>query len=686
MKFSHSWLKSYVAIGEDPTGFGRRLTAAGIPLEGIEGAGDDAVYDFDVFANRPDCMNHLGIAREYAALTRAPLRRPASEVPRGGHPTAEQTGVTIDAPDLCARYAARCVTGVRVGPSPDWLRGRLESIGQRSINNVVDVTNFVLWEMGQPLHPFDLARLDGGRIIVRRARPGEVLTTLDGIERRLAPEMLVIADASRPVAIAGIMGGEGTGVTGATRTVLLESAWFDPVSVRLTSRALGLRTDASHRFERGADPEGLLLALDRAARLIAETAGGTVSDPALDIHPRPQAPRATRFRPERACALLGLRIDAADMKETLTRLEFVVSGESRGEWQVRVPCFRRDVEREVDLIEEVARHRGYDDIPALRPLLPDAGDGWSGPERGLRTVRRALQSAGLSEAVNSSMVERDDCTLFDPAVESPLSIGNPLQSQASFLRGTLLPGLLRNVSHNLNHGAPACHLFEIGTAFRPSPDLPEERTLIAFVLAGRGLPVHWSLSRREVDLYDARGVVEVVADLLGLSPVTFSSDRIPFLAPGRALSVRKGERGLGLAGEIAPPILERYGLEHPVFGGEFALADLLRHSAGDRRYTPFPRFPAVRRDLALVVVKGTTFEAIGEVIRKASTVPITELQPFDRYQGPGVPEGCMSVAIQVVFQHPDRTPATEEVQRAQDTIVAALRREVGARLRGPQAQ
>jgi phenylalanyl-tRNA synthetase beta chain len=686
VRFSHAWLKTYVTLEEDPAAVGRRLTAAGIPLDGIEGTGDQAVYDFDVFANRPDCMNHLGIAREYAALTGAALKRPSADVPRGGQPTADQTTVTIEAPELCARYAARCVSGVRIAPSPEWLRRSLESIGQRSINNVVDATNFVLWEMGHPLHPFDLDRLEGRRIVVRRARPGETLTTLDGVERRLTPDILVIADARRPVAIAGIMGGEETGVTGGTRTVLLESAWFDPVSVRLTARALALHTDASHRFERGADPEGLVRALDRASCLIAETAGGTVSDPRLDVYPRPLPPRAIRFRPGRARALLGLRIEEAAMKETLTRLEFAVSEPVPEEWQVTVPPFRRDVEREVDLIEEVARHRGYDAIPAARPQLPDAGEGRSDPDRALTSIRRALQSAGLSEAMNYSMVEREDCTLFDPSLDSPLSIDNPLQSQAAFLRSSLLPGLLRNVLHNLNHGAPACHLFEIGTAFRPRHDLPEERTLIAFVLAGRGLPAHWSLPRRDTDLYDARGVIEVVAELLGLSPLTFSSDRIPFLAPGRSLGVRKEGRILGVAGEIAPRILERYEINRPVFGGEFALGDLLRDRPGVRRYVPFPRFPAVRRDLALVVAKSKTFEAIGEVVRKVSTLPIADVQPFDRYEGPGLPEGCVSLAVQVVFQHPDRTLAAAEVEKTQEAIVAALQRELGARLRGPRVE
>jgi phenylalanyl-tRNA synthetase beta chain len=681
MKFSHSWLKEYVAIAEPPERVGERLTDAGIPLDGIEGSGDGAVYDFDILTNRPDCMNHLGLGREYAALIGAALHRPAAPIPRGGRPTPEIASVAIEAPDLCARYAARCVTGIRIGPSPDWLRRRLESIGQRPISNIVDVTNFVLWEAGQPLHPFDLERLEGRSIVVRRARAGETLKTLDGVERRLTPEMLVIADARRPVALAGIMGGEATAIGPATRDILLESAWFDPVSVRRTARALGLRTDASHRFERGADPEAAVAVLDRAAALISGAAGGAVSDPAIDVHPRPESGRVVRFRPQRARALLGGDLDEAVMLEALERREFVVEARGAPDWRVRAPSFRRDIEREADLIEEVARHRGYGPIPAVLPLLPGAPEGRSREDRRARIARRGLEAAGLSEAVNYVMAEREECALFTPGAEPP-ALENPLQSQAAHLRTSLLPGLLRNVAHNLNRGLGACHLYEIGKVFRRTEGRPDERARIAFVMAGRGLPAHWSVPRREVDLYDARGAFELAADLLGISPLTFTSARIPFLEEGRALRVFRDDVQLGHLGEIAPAVLERFGIDRPVFAGDAGLEELCALPAGGRRYAPLPRFPAVRRDLAFVVDQGVGFEAIEKLVRRTASLPIAEVQAFDRYRGSGVPEGCVSLAIQVVFQHPDRTLLAEEIQEAQEAIVAALRAELGARLRG----
>ncbi len=685
MKFSHSWLGCHVAIDEDPARVGARLTAAGLPLDGLEGTGDAALYDFDIFPNRPDCMSHVGLAREYAALVDRPLQRPEVRWPAAGPEPGSAAAVAIEAPDLCRRYSARVVRGVRVAPSPAWLRARLESIGQRTINNVVDATNFVLWELGHPLHAFDLDRLQEKRIVVRVARAGERLTTLDGVERTLASEMLVIADARQPVALAGIMGGGSSEISGTTRDVLIESAWFDPVSVRRTARALGLRTDASQRFERGADPEGTLPALDRAAALLIEIAGGRAGGPPLDLYPRPLPSRVVRLRPSRARALLGLDLGEGPMREALVRREFAVTASGPDLWVVAVPSFRRDIDREVDLIEEISRHRGYDAIPSRLPLLPAArGGGRGDADRRVRVVRRALQAAGLSEAINSSMVEREDCALFTPEVTRPLAIDNPLQSQASFLRTSLLPGLLRNVAHNLNRGLPACHLFEIGTVFHTAPagGGREERTLAAFVLAGRGLPAHWSLPRREADLYDARGAIDLLADLLGLSSLAVSSDRIGFLESGRSLRAGAGGRTFGVLGEMAGPVLARYEIERPVFGGEIDLGALREIPCDERRYRPLPRSPAVRRDLAIVVATSVTFEAIERVVRSSATLPIAGVEAFDRYRGPGVPEGCVSLAIQVTFQHPERTLAAEEVQASLEAIVGALGRELGARLRG----
>jgi phenylalanyl-tRNA synthetase beta chain len=684
MRFSHEWLLDYVPLTAQPDEVGRRLTAAGLPLDGLEwrdqGDPRSAVYDLDVFTNRPDCMNHLGVARELAALYDLALRPPAGRVPPGGPPTTEAARVEIEAPALCARYAARVVLGVSVGPSPGWMKTRLEAIGQRSINNVVDATNYVLWELGQPLHPFDRDRLEDRRIIVRTARPGETLVTLDGEERRLQPEMLVIADARAPVALAGVMGGHASEIGPQTKNVLLESAWFDPVSVRRTSKVLGLHTDASHRFERGADPQATVAALDRAAALIAELAGGRVTDPPIDVQARPEPARVATLRPARTTVLLGRAPSETVMRAILGRLGFTVDAADPARWSVRVPSFRRDVTREVDLIEEIARHTGYDAIPSSLPQLHDPEGGRNAETRVVDGVRAALLGAGLTEAINFVMSDRDECLLLEPRTQ-PVAIDNPLSSEAASLRTTLLPGLLRNAAHNLNRGAAGCHLFEIGRVFEPAAGRPTERLRAAGLVTGRAILSHWSLGRREVDLYDARGAVELLLERLEWSHLRFSSDRIAAGAPVAGPRVLAGSADAGGLGEVRAEVRRRFEIERPVFAFEIDVDQCERDRPVGRRFAGLPRFPAVRRDLALVVGDTVTVNDVEEAIRGASGLPIAGLHVFDRYRGEGVPQGHASVALQVVFQHPERTLEADEVQAAQDAIVKTLETRFGARLR-----
>jgi phenylalanyl-tRNA synthetase beta chain len=683
MRFSHDWLRDYVDLPDDPPGIGRRLTSVGLPLEAIEGAPGTpggVVYDLDVFSNRPDCMNHLGVARELAAIYGVPLRRPASRLVAQGPKTSEHVAIEIAAPALCRRYAARGVLGVRVGPSPTWLKERLERLGHRSINNVVDATNFVLWEIGQPLHPFDLDRVAERRIVVRPARTGEALVTLDGVVRRLTSEVLVIADPRSVLALAGIMGGQSSEIRAETTNVLLESAWFDPVTVRRGAKGLGMHTDASHRFERGADPAAVLPALDRAAALIAEIAGGRVTDPALDVRTGPEQPRRVSMRPGRAAALLDHDPGRARMREILERLEFRVEADTPESLAAIVPSFRHDVEREVDLIEEVARHAGYDVIPSRLPAVEDAASGRPRRLQRLDAARRALLQAGYSEAVNFDLAEADESRAFEPEAR-PLAIENPLQSQAASLRTTLLPGLLRNVAHNLNRGLQAVRLFEVGSVFHPGPQGPVERARAAAVVAGLSPGSHWSAGRRDADLFDARGAAEALLDAMGDSRLRFASDRI---APGAALAgpaIERDGRACGRVGEIDPAVLRRYEIDRPVFAFELDLQAWLEAPAASRTFRPLPRVPSVRRDLALVVPDGMTIDRLEEAMRRASPLPIAAIEVFDRYRGKGVPPDHASVALQLIFQDPERTLEAETVQKAIEAIVAEAERQ-GARLRG----
>jgi len=560
------------------------------------------------------------------------------------------------------------------------MTSRLEAIGQRSINNVVDATNYVLWEMGQPLHPFDRDRLESRRIVVRTANPGETLRTLDGEERRLQADMLVIADGRVPVALAGIMGGHASEIGPQTRNVLLESAWFDPFSVRRTSKLLGLHTDASHRFERGADPLATVAALDRAAALIAELAGGQVTDPPIDLQARPEPARVATLRPTRTAVVLGRSPSEPVMQATLGRLGFAVDASNPACWSVRVPSFRRDVTREVDLIEEIARHTGYDAIPSSLPRLHDPEGGRNAATRFVDRVRAALLGAGLTEAINFVMSNRDECLLLEPRTQ-PVVIENPLSSAAASLRTTLLPGLLRNAAHNLNRGAAGCHLFEVGRVFEPATGRPAERMRAAGLVTGRAILSHWSLGWRDVDLYDARGAIELLLERLEWSHLRFSSDRIPVDAPVAGPLILAGGAEAGRLGEVRSKVRHGFEIERPVFVFEIDLDLCERDRPAGRRFAGLPRFPAVRRDLALVVSDAVTVGEVEEAIRGASGLPIAALQVFDRYRGEGVPAGHTSVALQIVFQHPERTLEADEVQAAQETIVKALGARFGARLR-----
>jgi phenylalanyl-tRNA synthetase beta chain len=568
------------------------------------------------------------------------------------------------------------VLGVRVGPSPAWLRERLERLGHRSINNVVDATNFVLWGQGQPLHPFDLDRVAEHRIVVRPARAGEALVTLDGVVRRLSPEVLVIADPRSALALAGIMGGQSSEIRAGTTNVLLESAWFDPVTVRRGAKGLGMHTDASHRFERGADPEAILPALDRAAALIAELAGGRVTDPPLDVRSGSEPARRVSLRPARAAALLDHDPGRARMREILERLEFRLEAGPPESLVAVVPSFRRDIEREVDLIEEVARHAGYDAIPSRLPAVVNAEGGRPRRLQRLDAARRALLQGGFAEAVNFDLAEADESRLFEPEVR-PLAIENPLQSQAASLRTTLLPGLLRNVAHNLNRGLQAVRLFEVGSVFHPGP---LERVRAAAVVAGLSPASHWSTGWREADLFDARGAAEALLDAMGDSRLRFASDRI---APGAALAgpaIEADGRACGRVGEVDPAVLRRFDIDRPVFAFEMDLQAWLDAPAASRTFRPLPRVPSVRRDLALVVPDRMTIDQLEEAMRRASPLPVTAIEVFDRYRGKGVPPGHASVALQLVFQA-ERTLEAEAVQKAIEAIVAEAERQ-GARLRG----
>jgi phenylalanyl-tRNA synthetase beta chain len=690
MRLLISWVREFVDVKASPEEIAAKLALRGFEVASIEPFGEpdglDGVVDFEVTANRPDCLSVLGFAREIATAYGLPIRLPSAEpdapIPLTSIPTGEsdRLKVTLEDATLCPRYAA-AVAEVAPAITPTWMSGRLQAAGLRSISPFVDITNYVLMELGHPMHAFDLAKLAGAEIRIRTARPGEVITTLDGIERKLDTEMLVIADSRRAQAIGGVMGAADSEVSGSTRTIALESACFKPASVRRTSKRLGLKTDASSRFERGADINAPVLALQRALALMQRIGAGRVIGPLIDRYPVPRGPVRLRLRRARLASLLGMSVPDGEVARILAALGLGVETAPDG-WEVVVPTFRVDLAREVDLIEEVGRHFGFDKLePTFPPMrAPAPAEDW----RILRDrlVRRTLTANGLSEAVTFGFIEAEAARTFVSQGEAAalVSVANPLSATFDTLRPSLMPGLVDAVSHNRRHGRRDVRLFEIGTRFTATDG---ETRGVGLAWTGAASGDHWSSAPREIDFFDAKGVVEELCAQLGAS-TRFVPLAVPFLVAGQAARILVADRPVGLIGLVAPAVVERRGAprQDRVFVAELDLDRLDdRRAPGDERVRPLARYPAVVRDLSIVVSDALPAEIIRGTIQSAAAAapaPLVADTFFDRYTGKGVPDDSVSLSIRLTFQAFDRTLTDADVQQSFDRILAALVREHGA--------
>ena len=693
MKISYQWLREWVAVDLSPRELATALTMAGLAVDGIEPHGGDEVLEIDLTSNRPDALSHLGVAREVAVLCDLPLRRieEATAIqPCSGARTADLTSVVIEAPDLCPRYTARLIRGVRIGPSPDWLVERLAALGQRSVNNVADITNYVMLEMGQPLHSFDFAQLRGQRIVVRRATPGERMTTLDGEERTLTPEVLVIADAERAVAIGGIKGGEDSGITDQTVDVLLEAAWFAPAQIRQTSRLLGLATEASYRFERGTDPEIVALASDRASRLIAEIAGGEILDGRIDMYPGRDAIESRRgsipFRLSRYQALTGLTVELGAAARILTALGCRV--DSGVEELVAVPpSWRIDLRIEEDLIEEVVRVVGYDRLATTLPGSAGAGSYLTG-EVERRTVRQLLTGAGYSEAISFSFVNAALDAVYSPAGEAErLQLLDPIDETQSHMRTTLVGGLLRALEHNLRHGTRNIRLFEIGKCFLAGggeEGRPAEIERLALVATGACDERDWQNAAARLDFFDLKGVLSAIPDQLARGPFEMIADTTrPWLHPGRSAEIRLADgTTVGFLGQLHPRLAAPFKLvRQPILLAELDLSRLLASPRLESRYRPLPKYPTVVRDIALLVERAIPYRQIEAAIRALDLPHLVGIRLFDRYEGKELPPTHHSLAITLRYQALDRTLTDEEIADSQSRLVDCLVQQFAAELR-----
>ena len=671
---------------------------------------NDVVIEIGVTPNRPDCLSVIGIAREVAAILETKVKYPYYGVLEKGEDIESLAAVEVLDVDGCPRYSCRLITDVKIAPSPDWLKTRLQASGIRSINNVVDVTNFILLELGQPLHAFDHNLLDGRKIIVRSAKNGELIETIDGIKRTLTNEDLVICDARKPIALAGVMGGANTEISEKTREILLESAYFNPGRVRRSSKRTNLKSESSYRFERGVDPNGVVKALDRASELIRKVAKGKVAKGKIDIYPSPIMPKEVEISTRRINSILGTDIKTEKIKEIAERLEIQALTVKDGEISLCVPTFRVDLMREIDLIEEVARHYGYNGIPLTLPVVPMKTEN-SRREKNLEDkLKGILTSFGFLEVVNYSFDDPGLLSLYND--NEQLKILNPLTKESSVMRTNLIVGILRNVSLNLNHQVQDIRIFEIGKVYFPKGNgspalttggLPKEITKISGAATGKRQLELWD--KEEFDFFDMKGILERVLEVFSISQYVRFADstirhvypeqgrrahgsleddasEIRFLNPGKSARVLAEGEELGFFGELHPEFQEKLGLPKSVYIFEIDLEKLISlEKTVEKKFASLPKFPSVRRDIALVVDDNISLGEILNEIRKVKSPLIEDLRVFDVFKGGHVSQGQKSIAVSMILRASDKTLTDEEANEVQAMAISGLQKALGAELR-----
>ena len=650
----------------------------------------DYQIEIGLTPNRPDCLSVIGVAREVAALYGKQLTLPTIKVAEARETTLTHARVAIENTAACPRYAARMIRGVKIGPSPDWMVRRLEAVGMRSINNIVDVTNYVMMELGHPLHAFDFRFVEEGRIVVKCAQEGDTFATLDGQEHQLSADDLMICDGRKAVALAGVMGGLNSEVQDDTETILLEAAYFNPVTVRRTSKRHGLHTESSHRFERGADIDMVPVALDRAAALMAELGGGEVLAGVVDVYPQALPQRQIALALVSVNRLLDLSLDAATVTGCLESIGLTVTTQAGKSdiFTVRIPSYRPDLEREIDLIEEVARLHGYDKIPVTMPIgvvdatLPPAR------QRLQKILRDMLVAAGFAETINYSFIGAnavDKIALADDDVRrSQVPILNPLSEEQAVMRTSLVPSVLESVTRNLNYRSTDLRLFELRPVFlAAASEQTAERLSLVAVMTGRKDPEGWAQSGADVDFFDLKGVVEGFLSAFGLEQGRFDATASqPYLHPGKscALMTQTGAL-LGYLGEVHPRTLAAFDIDQPVYLLDLDAEELLHHHVARRSFTPLSRFPDVSRDTALLVDEDTKAADILAMLRQNKAKTVEDLTLFDLYTGQGIPPGKKSIGVRIRYRDMAKTLTEEEVGKAHDRMIKVLCDKLAAEIR-----
>ncbi|MBF0544111.1 MAG: phenylalanine--tRNA ligase subunit beta [Candidatus Riflebacteria bacterium] len=640
---------------------------------------NDTIFEISITPNRGDALSHLGLARELSAIFNLPLHRDALDNPQGEGDITKITSVTNDTPNLCHRYGARVIKNVKIGPSPRWLQDRLEKIGIRPINNIVDVTNFVMMDIGHPLHAFDFDKLDGNQIVVRTAHPDEKFKTLDDAdtERKLDPTMLVIADKTKAVALAGVMGGKNSEVNQQTTTVLLEAAWFDPICVRKTAKTLGMMSESSYRFERGTNIENIPIALNLAARMILETAGGTLLNGIIDNYPTPFQIKKILVRPRRVCQILGVEMKPAQIETILHRLKMEVQREGES-ILVGVPPFRHDIEQEADLIEEIARLFGYDNLPTTLSSIPSVPQPMSRINKLQEQITEHLVSLGFYQILTYSFTPNTVPHEFQEGL--PLMLKNPLSEEHGALRTNLVWGMFDAIKKNIMNDEYDITFFEMGRVFQRSGENIHEPDRLSIGICGRTNPRDWKKNSEQADLFHIKGVIESIGKLSGFS-LEFRPSNRSFLHPAKQMEVRLKGQFAGYFGQIHPTFLDNKKMPPNILLAELDLSTISALSPEITKMKPVPDFPPIRRDLAFVLPTTTKFEEILGIINTEGKGILEYCNLFDLYQGKGIPEGCKSLAFSLSFRSLEKTLTDEEVNPRIEAIIKKVESQFQGKLR-----